>query len=205
VVYILLIVLVLFSSLIGKGYIVELSILISLVGLVEIIKVGISSERYWYMILALVVYWLVATLFIDMATRVTKTYFISIYFFVLTFDAFSQISGQLFGKRMITSISPNKTWEGLIGGVVITVGSAFLVNWRTTDEWIVNINPLTFGLILSGACFFGDLLASWYKRICNVKDYSSFLPGHGGVLDRYDSLITTGFVFYLVNLFLSSL
>ena len=69
------------------------------------------------------------------------------------------------------------------------------------DHWIVGINSLVFGMLFSGTCFFGDLLASWYKRICNIKDYSNLLPGHGGILDRYDSLIATGVVYYLVNLF----
>jgi len=202
IVYMLLIAVVISSMLIGKGYFFELAILISFLGLVEIIKIGTTTQKKPPILpTALGVFGGISTLFIFMAYTATTTYLVSVYFFVIVFDAFSQLSGQLFGKTTITSISPNKTWEGLIGGVVITILSIFLVRWKTASEWPINANTIFFGLLLSATCFFGDLLASWYKRICGTKDYSKILPGQGGILDRYDSLIATGIVFYLTNLF----
>ena len=106
------------------------------------------------------------------------------------FDSFSQITGQLFGKaKILPGISPNKTLGGLIGGTLISLISAFLLKslFRGTI-------PQLF-LFASGIVFFaftGDVLASLYKRKFEVKDYSKLIPGHGGFLDRFDSLIAGG-------------
>lgn len=111
-------------------------------------------------------------------------------FIVLSiFDAFSQISGQLWGKKKLAPrISPNKTIGGTIGGGAIALASGFLLRSLTGN--IGETFILTAGIIVSA--FLGDLAASFYKRKFNVKDYSRLLPGHGGFLDRFDSLIAGG-------------
>ena len=106
------------------------------------------------------------------------------------FDSFSQIAGQLWGKRKILpEISPDKTVEGLIGGALVALVSALLLQDLTA-------RPLQKTLILSvGIIFFsfaGDTAASFYKRKYKVKNFSKLIPGHGGVLDRFDSLIAGG-------------
>lgn len=106
------------------------------------------------------------------------------------FDAFSQISGQLWGKRKIApQISPNKTVGGTVGGAVLALLSLFflrrLLNYDTWETLF-----LTSGIIVFA--FFGDMAASFYKRKFNVKDFSKLIPGHGGFLDRFDSLIAGG-------------
>jgi len=124
-------------------------------------------------------------------------------FLVLSiFDSFSQITGQFFGKhKIIPKISPNKTVEGTLGGFIIAMGSGILMrdlylglSWETII--------MTTGIIIVAFC--GDLIASLYKRKYNVKDYSKIIPGHGGFLDRFDSLIAGGawtFIgYYLLNL-----
>jgi phosphatidate cytidylyltransferase len=119
-----------------------------------------------------------------------------IYFQVLIFDAFCQITGQIFGKHALTpNISPAKTVEGLIGGIVFCVLSAILAR-----SW-VNVSIATaalIGLITCATAFSGDMLASYYKRVLGIKDYSKLLPGQGGFLDRFDSLILTGAVYFLL-------
>lgn len=112
-------------------------------------------------------------------------------FLVLSiFDAFSQISGQLAGKRkLFPTISPGKTVEGLIGGAFIALASSLML------KSLVGFSPLKTILIAVGIVLFafaGDLAASVYKRKYKVKDFSRLLPGHGGFLDRFDSLIAAG-------------
>lgn len=115
-----------------------------------------------------------------------------LYVFMITsiFDSFSQISGQLWGRRKILPrISPNKTLGGTVGGGMIAFGSGFLLNSLyegTESERLI----LTAGVIVFS--FAGDALASGYKRWCGIKDFSRLIPGHGGVLDRFDSLIAAG-------------
>ena len=112
-------------------------------------------------------------------------------FLVLSiFDAFSQISGQLAGKRkLFPAISPGKTMEGLLGGTFIALASSLLL------KSLIEFSIWKTLLIAAGIALFafaGDLAASVYKRKYNVKDFSRLLPGHGGFLDRFDSLIAAG-------------
>ena len=112
-------------------------------------------------------------------------------FLVLSiFDSFSQITGQLWGKRKILpQISPNKTLEGMIGGAVVALLSAFLLN-ELTSRPIYTTLFLSVGIVFFA--FTGDAAASAYKRKYGVKNFSELIPGHGGILDRFDSLIAGG-------------
>lgn len=121
-------------------------------------------------------------------------------------DTMAYTFGRLFGKhKLIPEVSPKKTVEGAIGGVIggvvfmliygIVCKNAFdkSVNWMN----IVLIGGL--GAVLSQ---FGDLAASWIKREQGIKDYGNLLPGHGGVMDRFDSvIIISPFVYYFVMKF----
>jgi phosphatidate cytidylyltransferase len=106
------------------------------------------------------------------------------------FDSFSQITGQLWGSRKIFSeISPNKTVEGFIGGFTMAVLSSLLLKSLIAST-LLNAVLLGFGIAVFA--FLGDMATSLYKRTYNVKDYSNLIPGHGGFLDRFDSLIAGG-------------
>ena len=106
------------------------------------------------------------------------------------FDSFSQISGQLWGRtKLLPEISPNKTVGGLIGGALVALASSLLL-----DD-LYNGLPLKSVLMAAGVvsfAFAGDVAASFYKRKYQVKDFSKLIPGHGGFLDRFDSLIAGG-------------
>lgn len=107
------------------------------------------------------------------------------------FDSFSQITGQLWGqKKIVPSISPNKTYGGVVGGIVVAVFSAFLMTSLYT-EMSIGIRLIFVGGTIASA-FLGDILASLYKRKFTVKDFNRMIPGHGGFLDRFDSLIAGG-------------
>ncbi|PKQ61432.1 phosphatidate cytidylyltransferase [Labilibaculum filiforme] len=117
------------------------------------------------------------------------------------FDSFSQISGQLFGKKKIfPTISPNKTLGGLVGGAVIAIASSLLLGDLYEG---VSFKTLAMAVGVVVFAFLGDLAASYYKRKYKVKDFSKLIPGHGGFLDRFDSLIAGGawgaFYFYLLS------
>jgi len=112
-------------------------------------------------------------------------------FLVLSiFDSFSQIAGQLWGRRKIfPKISPNKTVEGIIGGAVVALGSSLLFE-ELIDGTVIQKSLVTMAIVLFA--FLGDMLTSLYKRTYHVKDFSHLIPGHGGFLDRFDSLIAGG-------------
>lgn len=122
--------------------------------------------------------------------------------FIVAFltDTFAYFTGYLFGKhKLIPKVSPKKTIEGSIGGVVgSTVGCivfGYLFNLDMTAMIII-------GSIGSVIAQFGDLFASSIKRYVGIKDYGKLIPGHGGVLDRFDSVILVApFVYYAIILF----
>jgi phosphatidate cytidylyltransferase len=104
--------------------------------------------------------------------------------------------GTVLGKhRLAPVISPNKTVEGLIGGVVLAVVAALVAQaWFLPDFSITDC--LATGIILSVAGLFGDLAESAMKRSAGVKDSGWLLPAHGGMLDRLDSMLFTAPAFY---------
>jgi phosphatidate cytidylyltransferase len=109
-------------------------------------------------------------------------------------DTMAYIVGSFIGKTPLSPISPKKTWEGTIGGIILAVLIAFLTGHFTsgiTAGW----QFATIAAIASVAGTFGDLLESKIKRLAGVKDSGTIMPGHGGFMDRFDSLlIATPFV-----------
>ncbi len=121
-------------------------------------------------------------------------------------DTMAYIVGSFIGKTPLSKISPKKTWEGTIGGVilsVVAVGSLFpIIELGSFDlKLVLGIMPIVAIAAITGT--FGDLLESKLKRMAGVKDSGNFMPGHGGFLDRFDSLlIATPFVWLYVNFLL---
>lgn len=111
------------------------------------------------------------------------------------------VAGVLFGRHpMAPVISPKKTWEGFTGSAIgcVLAGVACLV-WLLDDEWWIGV---VLGLIAVVAATLGDLAESLIKRDLGIKDMSNILPGHGGIMDRLDSLLATVSVAWLVLHFL---
>ena len=110
-------------------------------------------------------------------------------------DTFAYFVGTAFGSHKLAStISPGKTVEGFLGSIVGTILTAVIVG--TILFGLPLIKMAIAGFVLALAATFGDLAESVLKRFANVKDSGIFLPGHGGVLDRFDSLLFTAPVFY---------
>jgi len=110
-------------------------------------------------------------------------------------DTFAYCSGRLFGKhKMAPTISPKKTWEGFIGGVILTLVLCYFIESRfgyLRGNWII------VGVLVATFAPLGDLVESQLKRNFNVKDSGNIIPGHGGILDRLDSFILCAPVIYI--------
>jgi len=113
-------------------------------------------------------------------------------------DVFAYLIGTLIGKHKFSKISPKKSIEGLIAGSLVGTigGTLFYVMFIEPTVNVLLILAITF--ILNISCQLGDLLFSKIKRENNIKDFSNLLPGHGGMLDRLDSIIITSLVFVLL-------
>lgn len=122
-------------------------------------------------------------------------------------DTMAYIVGSLIGKTPLSKISPKKTWEGTLGGIFLSVGIVALITWRQEEYahgLITRTDFIFIALISSVTGTFGDLLESKLKRMAGVKDSGSLMPGHGGFLDRFDSLLlATPFVWLYVQLVMS--
>jgi phosphatidate cytidylyltransferase len=119
-------------------------------------------------------------------------------------DSGAFLIGRKYGRHpMARRLSPKKTWEGYVAGVVFgTVGAGLLgLLWHLRSPLVTPGRALILGLVLSVITPFGDLGESMIKRQFGVKDSSNLLPGHGGVFDRIDSLVWTGIIsYFLINL-----
>jgi len=113
------------------------------------------------------------------------------------------IIGSLIGKTPLSSISPKKTWEGTIGGIILSGLTIFLLAYYVFPFGIISYGLMILAIIASITGTFGDLLESKLKRMAGVKDSGHIMPGHGGFLDRFDSLlIATPFVWLYVYFFM---
>jgi phosphatidate cytidylyltransferase len=168
-----------------------LAVMIIFIGFAELFKLFRESGysfRNFFLLSILVMALLSAGFYFF--SHMEKRVMLFAFLILSIFDGFSQVSGQLFGKtKLFPGISPNKTVEGLIGGALIALLSAFVFRSLITAP---QINAILFAAVVVIFAFFGDAAKSVYKRKYNVKDFSNLIPGHGGFLDRFDSLIAGG-------------
>jgi len=119
-------------------------------------------------------------------------------------DTMAYIVGSLIGRTQMSKISPKKTLEGTIGGVILSVVVIFLLACYVFPFGITSYSLAFLALIASVAGTSGDLLESKLKRMAGVKDSGHIMPGHGGFLDRFDSLlVATPFVWLYVYFFMT--
>ncbi len=128
---------------------------------------------------------------------------IGLFVIIWASDAGAYIFGRMLGKhKLIPKISPNKTWEGAIGGTLfaILISTTFFSFFDYFS--ILNIVAMTLVTVIAGT--FGDLTESMIKRFFDVKDSGKIMPGHGGLFDRFDSLLFAAPIYYIfISLFLN--
>lgn len=117
-------------------------------------------------------------------------------------DIMAYFSGYFFGKhKLCPTISPKKTIEGSVGGTLGSVGLCGLFGWFVVPQLLIHC--LLIGLLGGIVSQLGDLTASIFKRKMGIKDYGNLIPGHGGIMDRFDSvLFTAPLVYYYITLVL---
>lgn len=125
---------------------------------------------------------------------------LAVFILIWTNDTFAYLTGRKLGKNALFSrVSPGKTIEGSIGGLVFTMAMAFVI-FKWQNQFTL-VHYLVLGVIVSFSATLGDLIESMLKRSLNIKDSGNIIPGHGGILDRMDaSLITAWFVYFYCQL-----
>lgn len=138
--------------------------------------------------------------FLNASFNYVNTTILGVFILIWTNDSFAFLIGSNFGKhKLFKRISPNKTIEGFIGGMIFTFIVSIILTKQFTAlsqvEWLVIAGIVsTFGVL-------GDLIESMFKRQAGVKDSSNLIPGHGGFLDRFDSVIFAApFIFIYLQL-----
>jgi len=134
--------------------------------------------------------------FILFAPAYQPLFLLAVFVTIWVNDTGAYLTGITFGKhRLFERISPKKSWEGFIGGAVFALASGYIFSLFIPEisllEWII------FSEIIVVFGTFGDLIESLLKRILNVKDSGSLIPGHGGLLDRFDSMLLAAPVIFM--------
>ncbi len=143
---------------------------------------------------------LVATVNIGKDNFGPFTFPVFYFFMIWANDTFAYLAGSAFGKhKLFERISPKKSWEGAVGGLLFTFILAFVLShfysFFTLPQWL----GLAAIIVVFGN--FGDLAESMFKRSIDIKDSGKFFPGHGGILDRFDSLLLSApFVFVYLEI-----
>lgn len=116
-------------------------------------------------------------------------------------DTMAYLVGSFIGKTPFSPISPKKTWEGTAGGAILTIAGAAIWGYYTPYYTMMDWMALALCAAVAGTA--GDLLESKLKRLANIKDSGTMMPGHGGALDRFDSLlVATPFAFVYAYIFM---
>ena len=184
-----------------------LPFVVALMIIVDIFSKKFSLQNLAISIAGLVYIPMCLSLFFQLKSFMTNTYFGSWTFSIPLLlivsiwvnDTMAYIVGSFIGRTPISPISPKKTWEGTIGGIILAIGVMYAIGYfsHSSAAWLW----AAIAAVAAVAGTFGDLLESKLKRLAAVKDSGSFMPGHGGFLDRFDSLLlATPFVWLLLKL-----
>lgn len=179
----------LFAALGGRWVFASFVAIIVVLGareLFAVVHAAASGSRARAVAISLA-YVLVAAAAVAFAWLAARESAIFVFLIVCAFDGFSQVTGQLFGRHPLApEISPGKTIEGSFGGFLIAVCIALAI--RPLVDTLL-LPTVVAAIFIISCALTGDLLASLLKRRAGVKDFSNLLPGHGGILDRFDSFL----------------
>ena len=140
-------------------------------------------------------------LFINQSFEINKIKILFLLLICISTDIGGYLFGKIIGGKKLTKISPNKTISGLIGSFILAFIIGYLFYYTQDNLQTIEINILILILIVSLISQIGDLFISFLKRRAKIKDTGSFLPGHGGILDRIDGILFAlplGIIFLLI-------
>ena len=174
--------------------------LIALIYLLIMIEVLLYFKKYNYYIIFYLLISFISFLNIDFDSQFLLIFNLMI-ITIISFDIFSYFCGVTLGKiKLFKKISPNKTLEGLIGGIIFSI--LISIFYLYYSEIKITYYKFFFILLIILTSLFGDLIESIFKRLNNLKNSSNLLPGHGGFFDRFDSfvlsIITYSFLYNLI-------
>ena len=175
---------------------------VTLIYLIILLEILIFFKRYKFFIIS---YIFISFVFVHLYfySNFSPTEFTLIILCIACFDSASYIVGKKFGRsKIFIKISPNKTYEGLFGGVLITNIVSFII-YFIIDLSKINYNLFIIVNFVVLFSFFGDLIQSYFKRLNFLKDSGHFIPGHGGFFDRFDSFLLAIIPMSLLNLLFS--
>ena len=169
--------------------------------LIFIIYIFIIYEIFFYfkkykfipIIYTLISFWFFLQINFDKRILINFNLFI---FVVISFDISSYLIGKYSGKNKLIKISPNKTIEGFLGGITLSLLSGIFYSY--IFEIKINLKLIVFVCLIIMFAFIGDIIESYFKRKNNLKNSSEFIPGHGGVFDRFDSFLFS-IIFYSIS------
>lgn len=136
------------------------------------------------------------------ANQYEYMFLLSVFILIWMSDIGGYFAGVNFGKhKLLERISPKKSWEGVVGGFVLSIISSIIISRFVTKlellEWII------LGIVICISSVIGDLIESMIKRTANAKDSGTILPGHGGILDRFDSALLVIPIVYIYLILIS--
>ena len=186
---------------INGGYLFIIYFLLILSILIyELVNVTSAVSKISYKLRLLLITVLILSIFHFIFLRISNDdniaqYILYIIFSIWIFDSFSLIGGKLIGgRKLMPYISPNKTYSGLLTGFIFLIIYSLIIIHTFNISYLLIICTLFIGLL----SFLGDAIESYFKRFLNIKDFSNFLPGHGGILDRMDSFILIFFIHFIM-------
>ena len=165
---------------------------------ISFVNIGITILGVVYVALPLS---LLTFLAFDASNQYSYNLILSLFILVWLSDVGGYFAGVNFGKhKLLERISPKKTWEGVAGGLLLCIIGSYILSQFFQ---IMNIYMwLVFGVLVCVSSVIGDLIESMIKRSANTKDSGNILPGHGGILDRFDSVLFAIPVVYIFKFFI---
>ena len=180
-----------------------------------LVGTGMLSEWYNmtyssipYLLIGLIIIPIPISLLIFLSMEDTNRWLIMLYFCIMwSVDTFAMIGGKTFKGAKLARNLILKTWSGLVTGVLsaglVAVLVSFIPNFYIENYYFSNkIYLFIISCILALIAQLSDLFISYFKRKFNIKDSGDIIPGHGGVLDRFDSIILTAPILFLMNIYL---
>jgi phosphatidate cytidylyltransferase len=174
-IYLLLLIPTLFKV-INKNYSINLAL--TFIGLIIFLGIGFSSFNFFML--------------------TNKMQFLFVIIITILNDTFAYLIGSLIGKTHFTDISPKKTMEGLVAGDIMGLVGGTIIYHFFIGPNVPLLKVVFYCLLLNLGSQIGDLLFSKIKRENNIKDFSNLIPGHGGILDRLDSLLITSLIYVMI-------